>query len=138
MKTVPTFVLATAAALAAGCAAGPEFNAPWAMLATGNALTADAKARNVLLASVDGRKVDEDKAVIAPGRRRIAVEVASRGSEPSATAILDLDAQPCVRYWIGARHSRAGSRDWTAFVVSEDALGDCQSRFGVRTAPPSR
>lgn len=127
--------LAALAALATGCAATPEYTAPWAMLATGNALTADAKVRNVLLATVDGKKVEEDKAVIATGRRRITVEVASRGTETGATSVLELDAQPCVRYWLGARRPTAAGKPWETVVVSEDALGDCERRFGMKAAP---
>jgi len=129
--------LAALAALASGCAASPEYDKPWAMLATGNALTADAKVRNVLLATVDGERVGEDRAVIAPGRRKVAVEVASRGSEPGATSVLDLEAMPCTRYWLGARRGARGEA-WEAIVVSSDALGDCQTRFGHRTGPAPR
>lgn len=136
MRTPIALAALTAlAALAAGCAGSPEYSAPWAMLATGNALTADAKVRNVLLATVDGRKVEEDRAVIAPGRRKVTVEIASRGTEGGATSVLDLDAQPCVRYWLGARRPNAPGKPWETVVVSEDALGDCETRFGLKAAP---
>ena len=118
-----------------GCAGGPatEFNAPYSQLATEVALTGSAATRGVLLHSVDGVRVSEDRAVIQPGQRKVTVEVLKRSNEPSVLASFDLEVKPCTLYFLAARHPPGNRETWVPYVVSGAPLRPCETRFGLKS-----
>jgi len=118
-----------------GCAGGPatEYNAPYSLLATEVALTGSAATRGVLLHSVDGQRVSEDRAVIQPGPRKITVEVLKRSNEPSVLASFDLDVKPCTLYFLAARHPPGSRETWVPFVLAGNPVRPCETRFGIKS-----
>ena len=128
-------VLSLLLAALGGCAGAPapEFTAPYSQLATEVALTGSAATRGVLLHSVDGQRVSEDRSVVQPGRRKVTVEVLKRSNEPSVLASFDLEVKPCTLYFLAARHPPGNRESWVPFVVTGSPLPPCETRFGIKS-----
>lgn len=90
-----------------------------------------ADTRPAFILKVDGRDVAIDTAEpVAPGKHEVVVSIpgTTRMSNPTR-ATLTIDAKPCTRYYLAARRSSPTARDWSAFVVGSEPIGECVRRF---------
>ena len=71
---------------------------------------------------IDGREVAGRKDPVAPGRR--AVEVNIQGLGEAGRKTLTIDAQPCTRYYLGAKPAAGGQI--APYVVSSETIGECR------------
>ena len=80
---------------------------------------------------IDGHNVSIDRSEpVAPGARTIVVSIPGpKGMSNPSRATLEVDAQPCTRYYLAARRSSPTARDWTPFVVGSEPIGECVKRF---------
>lgn len=90
-----------------------------------------ADTRPAFVVKVDGHDVAIDTAEpVVPGTHEVVVSVpgTKRMSNPSR-ATLTIDAKACTRYYLAARRSSPTARDWSAFVVGSEPIGECARRF---------
>jgi len=123
-------VLAPAAAIA-----GP-FDAPWAIVATDTAPSADPGLRPVIVSRVDGEIATRNRAIVAPGKHRVTVDLPPRkGFSLGTQETFELMASPCMRYNIAAKLDTATGQRWTPLVRSSESIGECLAKFKGGTVP---
>ncbi len=123
--------LLIAALLAAGCATEP-YDAPYAILQTDIAPSADAHVIPVLINSVDGTTARlSNREVVRPGPHQVKLDVGPRRGFKTATQhTFELVAAPCTRYYLAARLDTLVGQQWTPIVRSTEPLGECSAKFG--------
>ncbi|HEX3097156.1 MAG TPA: hypothetical protein VHQ02_05525 [Usitatibacter sp.] len=130
----PSFVNAPAflAMALAGCAVGAPYGAPWSVIQTDVARSADPLVIPVIVNRVDDRNARPDNtAVVAPGLHRVTVDVPPRKGFKTATQhTFELAAEPCTRYYVAARLENRALQEWTPFVRSRERIGECEAKFG--------
>jgi hypothetical protein len=130
----PNFLLASLL-VATTAVAGP-YDEPYAIVTVDRAPSADPLLRRVIVNRVDDATVMSDnKAVIAPGRHKVTLDLPPRKGFNLATQYdLDLEAQPCVRYYVAAKLDSATTQTWTPVVRSTERIGECEKKFKVAKA----
>ena len=103
---------------------------------TDPARSADHLLRPVIVNRVDGENaLPENRAVVAPGRHAVTVDLAPRKGFHTATQVtFDLETKPCTRYYVVARLEATTSQKWTPVVRSEEPIGECRDKFRVAGA----
>ena len=43
--------------------------------------------------------------------------------------VVEIDAKPCTRYYIGAKRSAPTDKDWKAYVDREEPIAECEKKF---------
>ena len=130
MKFVPSSLLA--ATLLTACAAGPSYDSPYALVEPGIA-SAVRRETPVLIHEVDGQiPVDRRYGIpIQPGKHVVIVHYshgAVEGTPEKHVRRIDLEAAPCTRYRIVARHTALTHVEWDP-VVYPEPIGECIERF---------
>ena len=112
--------------------AGP-YDQPYSIITTDRARSANHLLRPVIVNRVDEETVMlNNRAVVAPGMRKVTIDLPPRKGFRLATQhTFDIDAKPCTRYNVAARLDSITTQDWTPVVRSEEAIGECQSKFKV-------
>lgn len=129
-KLALSLLLAPALALA-----GP-YDQPYVIITTDTAPAVDPNLRPVLVSRVDGDNVLNNLAVVAPGRRKVTLDLPPRQGFNSGTQeTLDLDAKACTRYHVMAKLDNAVGQRWTAIIRRTEAIGECETKFKVKSAP---
>lgn len=138
MRTTTTQLpsIARAALLIAICAAsGPlagagAYSQPYALFEPQRKMQV-ADTRPAFIVKVDGRDVSIDRPEpVAPGQREVVVSIpGAKGMSNPTRARLTIDAKACTRYYLAARRSSPTARDWSAFVVGSEPIGECVRRF---------
>ena len=118
--------------VATSALAGP-YDQPYSIITTDRARSADHHLRPVIVNRVDDETVmSNNRAVVAPGMRKVTIDLPPRKGFRLATQhTFDIDAKPCTRYNVAARLDSITTQDWTPVVRSEEAIGECQSKFKV-------
>ena len=117
--------------VAAAAIAGP-FDQPYAIIATDAKPAPDPNLRPVIVNRVDGENAMDHRAVVAPGLRKVTVDLPARKGFHLATQhTFDLEVKPCVRYNVAARLKSTTTQDWTPVVRSEERIGECEAKFKV-------
>jgi hypothetical protein len=134
MKLAPALV-ATAAALAAGCASSP-FDQPYSWIERDPMRAADPLVIPVIVNRVDGVTSQwPDRALVTPGRHVVTLDVPPRKGFSIATQVdFEMDVAPCKRYYVAARLATPVTQDWTPIVRSVDRLGECEAKFNLAGA----
>ena len=90
-----------------------------------------ADTRPAFVVKVDGRDVSIDRPEpVDPGTREVVVSIpGAKGMSNPTRATLTIDAKACTRYYLAARRSSPTARDWSAFVVGSEPIGECVRRF---------
>jgi hypothetical protein len=119
-------ILAATAALA-----GP-FDQPYAIIATDTKPAADPLLRPVIVNRVDGENAIDHRAIVAPGLRKVTVDLPPRKGFHLATQhTFDLDAKPCVRYHVAAKLESNIGQEWKPVIRSQERIGECETKFKV-------
>jgi hypothetical protein len=117
MNPNKTVLAAAAAALLAGCAAS-QYSEPYAVFEAEHRK----ELQGVIPATVmriDGREVAGRKDPVKPGPHTLELAIAGLAERKT----LSVDAQACMRYYVGARRSGA---DITPFVSATETIGECR------------
>ena len=117
--------------LLAACATGP-YSQPYAEIVADRALSADPNVVPVIINRVDDRTaLYLDRAVVAPGPHKVTIDVPPRkGFHLATQETVDMEAQPCTRYYIAARLDTPVTQDWKMLVRSVERIRECESKFG--------
>ena len=119
-------ILAATAALA-----GP-FDQPYAIITTDTKPAADHLLRPVIVNRVDGENAMDHRAVVAPGLRKVTVDLPPRKGFHTATQhTFDLEVKPCVRYHVAAKLASTTTQSWKPVIRSEERIVECESKFKV-------
>jgi len=122
--------IAIGAALLAACAGGGMYDQPYALFQP-DQRSVPQDTRPAFVLSVDGvSRAISDNNPVAPGMRKIQVSVpGARGMSESTYQTFEIDAKPCTRYYLAARHSSPAADDWSVFVSGTEPIGECQKKF---------
>ena len=123
-------ILSLALLAALPALAGP-YDEPYAIITSDRAPAADANLRYVIVNRVDGQIVgSENRAVVAPGRREVTVDLPPRKGFTVATQrTFTLQANPCMRYYVSAKLATPTGQEWEPVVRSSELMGECQQKF---------
>jgi hypothetical protein len=126
MKTKPLFFVLAAAVIvaAAGCAA----TQPFSQLDGYRWNKAGLDTFDVTIISVDGEHYIQrgTPIMITPGQHKIVVQGPSTaGFRYGAQRTLELNVEPCTRYWLEARKENALQQDFTPAVNYSDRISGC-------------
>lgn len=115
--------------------AGP-YDQPWSIITVDRARAADPDLRPVIVNRVDGETVlSDNRAVVAPGRHRVTVDLPPRKGFKTATQhTFELETRPCTRYHVAAKLDSPTTQDWKPVVRSTEPIGECEARFRVAGA----
>ena len=111
--------------------AGP-FDQPYSIIETDTAPSANPHLLPVIVNRVDDENSINNRSVITPGPHKVVLDVPPRKGYHTATQqIMDLDAKPCTRYYVGAELKSPTLQEWTPVIRREERIGECQKKFGV-------
>ncbi|HSS27285.1 MAG TPA: hypothetical protein VLL50_04985 [Usitatibacter sp.] len=120
--------------LATAALAGP-YDQPYAQIQTERHFpSADPLVIPVIVNRIDGENAT-NKGAVAPGMHEVTLDVPPRKGFHTATQnTFQLEAKPCVRYYVAARLKSRTLQEWTPIVRSEERLRDCEAKFHVAGA----
>ena len=122
--------LLAAAGLAAGIAHAGPYDQPWAVIASEDRSSTDPALRPVVVSRVDGEYAYRNQVVTTPGTRKVTVGLPPRpGLKVGAQETFDLQASPCMRYFIAAKSDTAAGESWKAVVRRSELIGECATKF---------
>ncbi len=122
-------------ALPAAALAGP-YDQPYAIIQTDPSRSSDPNLRPVLVNRVDGESSQNNRAVVAPGTRKVTVDLPPRkGFKIATQETFELQASPCMRYYIAAKLDNSVSQAWKAVVRSSELIGECAAKFKTDKPP---
>ena len=126
------FLLAASLLAAAPALAGP-YDQVYSLITTDTARSADPNVIPVIVNRVDGETVvSRTVAVVAPGPRKVTIDVPPRKGFSQATqTTFDLDAKPCTRYYLAARLDSPTTQTWKPIVRNSEPIGECRKKFKV-------
>ncbi len=126
MKAATTAAIACLLALS-GAALPQTKGAPWSEL-TGELYTRTEPNRApAIIKQVDGRQ-DLNKVVRAePGKRTVIVQSPARKGMSGSDARLELQLEPCKRYFVNAQFKSGVGSDWTPVVAGVDTVPGCKA-----------
>jgi len=90
-----------------------------------------ADTRPAFIVKIDGHNVAIDRSEpVPPGVRTVVVSIPGpKGMSNPSRATVEIDAKPCMRYYLAARRSSPTARDWAPFVAATEPIGECMRRF---------
>jgi len=117
--------------LATAALAGP-YDQPYSIITVDRNKSADPNLRKVIVNRVDDETITDQKAVVAPGKRQVTLDVPPRKGFHQATQhTFEIEAKACTRYYVAAKLDSPTTQDWTPIVRSEEAIGECKKKFKV-------
>ena len=117
--------------LATAALAGP-YDQPYSIITVDRNKSADPNLRKVIVNRVDDETITDQKAVVAPGKRKVTLDVPPRKGFNQATQhTFEIEAKACTRYYVAAKLDSPTTQDWTPVVRSEEAIGECKKKFKV-------
>ena len=118
--------------LATAALAGP-YDQPYAIITVDPAKSADPNLRRVIVNRVDDETImTGNKAVVAPGKRQVTIDLPPRkGFKQATQTTFEIDAKACTRYYVAAKLDTPTTQTWTPIVRSEEAIGECRKKFKV-------
>ncbi|APV49919.1 hypothetical protein BWI17_09615 [Betaproteobacteria bacterium GR16-43] len=118
-----------AALFAAAALAGP-YDQVYSIIATEYKAAADPLERKVIVNRVDGENSRNNEAVVAPGLRKVTVDLPPRQGFSQATQhTFDLDAKPCTRYFVVAKLESQVTQGWKPVVKYDEEIKECSAKF---------
>ena len=118
--------------LAATAALAGPFDQPYAIITTDTKPAADFLLRPVIVNRVDGENAMDHRAVVAPGVRKVTVDLPPRkGFHLATQQTFDLEVKPCVRYHVAAKLANSTSQEWKPVIRSQERIGECEAKFSV-------
>ncbi len=132
-----TFLLALAVPLLAGTALAGPYDQPWVIVTSDSRPSTDPNLRPVIVNRVDGENSQRNQVITTPGSRMVTVDLPPRqGFKVGSQETFDLEASPCMRYFIAAKLDTTLSQQWKAVVRRSELIGECATKF--KSDAPSR
>jgi hypothetical protein len=123
-----TILLSTAAF------AGP-YDQVYGLITVDTSRSADPNLVPVIVNRVDDETVPtRQPAVVAPGLRRVTIDVPPRKGFQATQQTFDLEVKPCTRYYVAARLDSPTTQAWKPVVRNSEAIGECHRKFKVAGA----
>src|SRR5690349_12009606 len=122
------FPLAVVLAAAALPAAAGQYDTPYSLFQAARRQPAHGIEPATIMRIDEERVRPHRSPPVAPGMHEVEVSVPA-GAGRTVRLTLAVDAQPCTRYFFGARRVNGSHREWEAFVESFEAIGECRARF---------
>ena len=120
--------------VATSALAGP-YDQPYSIITVDLKQSADPNLRKVIVNRVDDETITDQKAVVAPGKRKVTLDVPPRKGFHQATQnTLEIDAKPCTRYYVAAQLASTTTQEWKPVIRSEEAIGECRKKFNLAAA----
>ena len=117
-------------AVAVPAVAGP-YDAPYAIIVTDTKPSSDPNLRPVIVNRVDGENTLDNRAVVPPGRHKATLDLPPRkGFKVATQAELEIDAKPCMRYYVAARLRTQTGQGWEPVIRHAEPIGECVAKFG--------
>ena len=132
MKRFATLLLLAALPALAG-----PYDQVYSIITTDRSRSPDPDLLPVIVNRVDGETIStaRNEAVVAPGVRKVTIDVPPRKGFNQATQhTFDLEAKPCVRYYVAAKLDSRTTQSWTPVVRSSEPIGECRKKFNVAGA----
>lgn len=132
MKSIlPPSFLKLASLLALAACATPPYDQPYAEIIADRALSADPNVVPVIINRIDDRtSLYPDRAAVAPGPHKVTIDVPPRkGFHLATQETVDMNAEPCTRYYIAARLDTPVTQEWKPLVRSVERIRECDERF---------
>jgi hypothetical protein len=131
---IPAILFATACCRLAGCAT----EEPYAELDTTRIARADIDESSVVITGTDTqlRIRPQTRVMLRPGKQLVEVRTLRQDARlNSRIATLAIDAKPCFRYFVVAKHPvGAHPQDWYVEIVGAEPIPECQ----ISGAAPAR
>jgi hypothetical protein len=131
----PVPAAALCVAVLAGCASGSGmYDQPYALVEPESRSLVEDTLRPAFILKVDKEdRAINDKDPITPGPHVLTVSIPGPpGMSAPQQETISLDAKPCTRYYLGAKRSAPGARDWTAVVTGAEPITECQKKFASK------
>jgi hypothetical protein len=125
---LPGKILLTLAPLAtAVCMAGCSTSKPFSYLDSERWSRVEMNTYDTTIVSVDGTSYPyRSRIVVDPGRHHIVFQTkAAAGFESSPQKSLDLDVEPCVRYWFEAKRANPLQQDFELRINHTEPIAGC-------------
>jgi hypothetical protein len=125
------YLLATI--LASGAAFAGPYDQVYGLITVDPSQSADPHVIPVIVNRVDGESVMiRQPAVVAPGARKVTLDVAPRKGFTMATQeTFELDVKPCTRYYLAARLDSPTTQSWKPIVRRSEPIGECERKFKI-------
>jgi len=111
---------------------------PWSILVAGEIppLVTDGYFVPLLVSSLDGRSPTTYSVATQPGKKQILLDTPRTANDrgPSYKR-LELDMEPCMRYFVAGKKSSSGSLRWTPEVFKVEPIGECAAEFNLTNKP---
>ena len=110
-----------------------QYDQPYSIITVDRSRSADSRLRPVIVNRVDDATViSGNRAVVAPGKHKVTLDLPPRkGFRLATQQTFEIDARPCTRYHVAAQLESPTTQDWKPVVRSEEAIGECRSKFKV-------
>jgi hypothetical protein len=113
---------------AATCTAQPaKWGPTWSELTGERYSKVTMNNEDAIIKSVDGRHYTSRVVKIDPGQRVIVVQSPARKGFRGSDQTLDLEIEPCVRYYITAQFESAVGPDWHPIVSRREPIPGCKT-----------
>ena len=124
----------SACLLATSAIAGP-YDQVYSIITVDRSPSPDPNLRTVTVNRVDDETVmTGNKAVVAPGMRKLTVDLHPRKGFPATQVSFDLDVKPCTRYNVAAKLDSPTLQTWKPIVRSTEPIGECAKKYLVAGA----
>lgn len=107
---------------------------PWSVLVAGAtpAKTTDGYYVHLIVSSLEGATPTTGTVAVKPGRKQIVVDTPATTRSRAAThKRMELDMQPCMRYFIAGKKSAEASLRWEPDVFLTEPIGECLAEFKI-------
>ena len=122
-----SLAIAVSLALASGSAQAIEKWGPTWSEVTGTQWSRTAMNREgAVISKVDGRQATDRIVKVEPGKRSIVVRSPMRKGLAGTDATLDLDVEPCKRYYLNAQFKGGTGRDWEPVIAHVETVAGCK------------
>jgi hypothetical protein len=134
MRHVPTAALGVAV-LAACAGGGGMYSQPYALFEPEQRSLVEDTLRPAFVLKIDdeNRAINDTNLPVTPGLRKVVVSIPGPpGMSSPLQETITIDAKPCTRYYLGARRTAPGARDWSAVITNMEPIGECQKKFASK------
>ncbi len=98
----------------------------------------DFKLRPVILNRIDGDSSIRTQEAVPPGKHLVVADLPPSKAHHERIATqnsLEIDMQPCTRYYIAARLTDEVTRHWSLVIRDQDNIGECAAKY-LKPADP--
>ena len=122
-----------AAAVSLPAFAGP-YDQPYAIFETGRK-SETRKEAPASISKIDGKSTRNSRKSdpVEPGKHMLDVSFSSsRGLSADTIKPLEVDAKPCMRYFINARYVSPTGPTWDPIVSGSEPISECRAKFKMK------